>query len=214
VLLLREPPSHLTWSGRSDAAMLRWMSTIAPADREAWAAVGGLVLARNIDWWSAEWANRAYLEPFIDPVTSIGPHAQLMLGIALGAKEAGERGLAADIVALGLADRRLTARDLAAGLIGAAEVRCDRPNRWAVSLADVASRSDEHAVAVAEALGSALPAVAHRPATKLVPLLRVLDELLASTGAPVAADARESLEQLDGNSGQAGRLARSILARR
>ena len=64
--------------------MFRWMATIQPGDREPWAAIGRLLLARNVDWWSAEWANRVFLEPFIDPVTSIGPHARTLLGIALG----------------------------------------------------------------------------------------------------------------------------------
>ena len=65
-------------------------------------------IASNVDWWSAAWGNRAFLEPFIDPVTTIGPHARALIGIALGAKEAGERGLATDVVRLALADGRLT----------------------------------------------------------------------------------------------------------
>lgn len=213
VLLLREPPSLFAWSGRSDATMLRWMATIQPGDRTAWAAVGSLVLARNIDWWSAEWANRAFLEPFVDPTTTIGPHARLLLAIALGAKEAGERGLAADVVGLGLADGRLTAPELGEGLTASAEIGCDRPIRWATSLADVAGGSDRHRAGVAEAVGRALPALADRPPAKLVPLLRLLDELLAATGGSVVAEARPVLERLAGSSGRAGRLARVIVAR-
>ena len=56
--------------------MLRWMATIRPGYRETWAAVGCVRLATNVDWWSAAWGNRAFLEPFIDPVTMIGPHAR------------------------------------------------------------------------------------------------------------------------------------------
>jgi hypothetical protein len=193
--------------------MLRWMATIQPGDRTAWAAVGSLVLARNIDWWSAEWANRAFLEPFVDPTTTIGPHARLLLAIALGAKEAGERGLAADVVGLGLADGRLTAPELGEGLTASAEIGCDRPIRWATSLADVAGGSDRHRAGVAEAVGRALPALADRPPAKLVPLLRLLDELLAATGGSVVAEARPVLERLAGSSGRAGRLARAIVAR-
>src|SRR4029078_10398949 len=96
VLMLRVPSSFF-WNGRSDPAMLRWMATIQPGDREAWSAIGAVLMARNVDWWSAEWANRAFLEPFIEPFVSIGSHGRMLLGIALGAKEAGERGLAADI---------------------------------------------------------------------------------------------------------------------
>jgi hypothetical protein len=214
VALLRSAPTLFSWTGRSDPTMLRWMAAIQPGDRESWSAVGALTIARNIDWWSAEWANRAFLEPFVDPTTGIGSHAQLLLAIALGAKDAGERGLAADIVGLALADGRLAAAELGQGLVRATEIGCDRPGRWAVSLADVAARSDGHAGAVAEAVARALPALADRPPGKLVPLLRLLDELLASSGGPPASVAGPVLERFAGAGGQTGRLARSIVARR
>jgi hypothetical protein len=212
-VLMLQDPSSFHWTGHSDPSMLRWVATIQPGYREPWAAIGGLRIARNVDWWSAEWGNRAFLEPFIDPVSPIGPHARQMLGLALGQKEAGERGLATDVVRLALADGRLTPPDLAEGLTAAAALDCDRPNRWAISLADVAAESDAHAVAVAEAIAGAMPALDERPAAKLVPLLRLLDELLAGTGTSPLDVARPSLELLTGAGGQAGRLARSILSR-
>jgi hypothetical protein len=212
VLMLRDP-SLFAVTGRSEPAMLRWMATIQPGYREAWAAVGSALLARNVDWWSAEWANRAFLEPFIDPVTTIGPHARALLGMALGAKEAGERGLATDVVRLALGDGRLTASDLAEGLRAAAAVACDRPNRWALALADIAATSDAHAAAIAEAIAGILPALAERPPARLVPLLRAFDEILAGTGETPAPAARTALASLAKSGGQAGRLARSILAR-
>ncbi|TAJ99913.1 MAG: hypothetical protein EPO36_10415 [Chloroflexota bacterium] len=212
VLILREA-SVFAWSGRSEPAMLRWMATIQPGYREAWAAVGSGPLARNVDWWSAEWANRVYLEPFVDPVTSLGPQARRLVGIALGAREAGERGLAADIVRMALADGRLTASDLAEGLTAAAAVAVDRPNRWAESLAAVATDSPGHAGAVAEAIAGVLPALAERPTAKLVPLLRAYDEILAGAGLPPGSAGRATLATLASAGGQAGRLARSILAR-
>jgi hypothetical protein len=49
--------------------------------------------------------------------------------------------------------------------------------------------------------------------SKLVPLLRLLDELLAASGNPLSTDARPPLERLGGTGGQAGSLARSILSR-
>ena len=58
-----------------------------------------------------------------------------------------------------------------------------------------------------------LPALADRPPGKLVPLLRLLDELLAETGGPVVVEARSTLERLGGAGGQAGRLARAVLSR-
>ncbi|MEA2609916.1 MAG: hypothetical protein QOJ75_2159 [Chloroflexota bacterium] len=212
VLMLRDP-SSFAWTGHSEPSMFRWIATIQPGYREVWAAIGTLLIGRNIDWWSAEWANRVFLEPFIDPVTPIGPHARVLIGVALGAREAGERGLATDVVGLALLDGRLTAPDLAEGLGVAAAGEFDRPNRWAVSLAGVAMQSDGHAAAVAEAIARSLPALGERPAAKLVPLLRLFDELLAGTGNAPAEDGRQPLERLAGSGGQAGRLARSILSR-
>lgn len=212
VLMLRDP-STFAWSGTSDPAILRWIATIQPGYREAWAAVGSLLIGRNVDWWSAEWGNRAFLEPFLDPVTRIGPNARTLIAIALGAKEAGERGLASDVAGIALADGRLASGDLAAGLAAAAAVACDRPNRWAHSLAEVAAVSSEHALAVAEAAGRVLPALSERPPARLVPLLRLLDELLAETSAAPQTGARPALARLAASGGQAGRLARSILSR-
>ena len=211
VLMLR-PPVSLSWAGRSDVAMLRWMATIQPGDREGWAAVGTVVLGRNVDWWSAEWANRGFLEPFVDPATPIGPNARLLLGVALGARETGERGLASDVVRQALSDGRLTAGRIAEGLAGATSLGVDRPNRWAGSLMEAAG-SRGHAAALAEAIGLVLPAVADRPIAKLVPLLRALDELLAETGGAVAPEAADVLGRLSTGSGQAARVARSILER-
>jgi hypothetical protein len=44
-------------------------------------------------------------------------------------------------------------------------------------------------------------------------LLRLFNELAAATSTPAAADARPALEHLGAAGGQAGRLARSLLAR-
>lgn len=211
-LMLRNP-SVMTWTGRSDAVMTRWIATIQPGYREVWAAIGSLLIGRNLDWWSAEWGNRAFLEPFLDPWTDLESHAIELIGIALGAKEAGERGLASDVARLAIAGGRLEAAGLARGFAAAATLKLDRPQRWAQSLADVAADSDRHTGVVAESIARSLGAVRERPGASLVPVLRLLDELLAETGSRVVEAAHPDLEALGSLGGQAGRLARSILAR-
>jgi hypothetical protein len=143
----------------------------------------------------------------------MGPYALALVGISLGAKEAGERGLATDVARLAIADDRLDGSALASGLASAATVRLDRPQRWALSLADVAEDSDEHARVVAEAIARVLPDLRDRPSASLVALLRLLDELLASTGEGPVAEARPALDSLATSGGQTGRLARSIRGR-
>ena len=211
-LMLSGPPS-MSWSGWPTAAMLRWVATIQPGYREPWAAVGCVRIARNIEWWSAEWPNRVFLEPFVDAVADLGPHARLLVGLALGSKEAGERGLASDIVRVALTDGRLTALSLSDALIAVAAVGSDRPMRWATALADVASESAGHGAAVTTAIVTCLAALEERPPAQLVPLLRLLDELVAGFGSLAAEHDRRSLERLSTRSGHTGRLARSILAR-
>lgn len=212
-VLMLARTTEFSWLGRSNPATLRWIATIQPGYRETWAAVGSLLIGSNVDWWSADWANRAYLEPFLEPWAEMGPHALTLLGIALGAKEAGERGLATDIARLALADGRVDATGLARGFGTAAAVALDRPQRWATSLADVAAESDLHARVVAEAIGLALASIVDRRPGSLVPLLRVLDELLAAAGTTVAPPARAPLDALARSSGLAGRLAKSIRGR-
>ena len=212
--LMVHVPSAFSWLGRSDPAMFRWIATVQPGYREVWAALGSLLIGRNLDWWSAEWGNRAFLEPLLEPWSALGPHAMALIGIALGAKEAGERGLAADVARVAVSDGRLTATMLAQGLAAAAVVDLDRPRRWAQSLAELAAGSEAHARLAVEACGLVLPGLRDRLAGDLVPLLRLVDELLAQTGGiSLDGGARPMLDELSRSSGQAGRLARSIIGR-
>ena len=195
-------PGHVPLDGDDPARLSR-----------GWSPIGALLIARNVDWWSAEWANRAFLEPFIEPVAPIGPHGRLLLGLALGAKEAGERGLATDVVRLALADGRLTASHLADGLTATVAIACDRPNRWAVSLADVATRFDAHADGRRRG-DRPDPARSRRAAAAQARPVAPAPRRAAGRHRERAADvARPFLEGLAGAGGQAGRLARSVLAR-
>ena len=190
--------------------MLRWMATIQPGYREPWAAVGcgapraerRLVVGRVGQPGLPRTVHR--------PGDDDRAPARALLGIALGAKEAGERGLATDVVRLALGDGRLTraARRGARGRRGsAATARTDGRSRWPTSPhLRCACRC------VAEAI-AALPALAERPPAKLVPLLRLLDEILAGTRAGLSDADAASLASLSAAGGQARRLARSILTR-
>jgi hypothetical protein len=82
VLMLLEP-SLFAWSGHSEPPCCAGWRPSSPASRGL-VCHRCLALARNVDWWSAEWANRAFLEPFIDPATTIGPLARTLLDRARG----------------------------------------------------------------------------------------------------------------------------------
>ena len=210
VLLLADAGWSASGPTRS-IEMRRWESTIRPAWREPWFAVGTVVLGRNVDWWSAEWANRAFLEPLLDPWVAIGPMAATLLGVALGAKEAGERGLAADSLIAAVEHGRVDAVALSAGLGRAAELGLARPRRWAQSLADVAAVSELHARIVQEAAARSVGSLEGGQAGETVPLLRLIHELVHRTRGPLTVDAIAAIRTVAGG-GQSRRLADAILA--
>jgi hypothetical protein len=203
------------WSAYAPGASverLRWEATIWPAWRESWSATGTLAIGRNIDWWNAEWQNRAYLEPLLDPWVEFGPMALTLVGVALGAKDPAERGLATDAAIAAMEDGRVDAPRLAAGLSKAADLGLARPRRWATALADVAGSSTHHARTVQDGAARAVGSLASMPAGDKVALLRLIHELVHQTGVPLTAAALAGIESVTGG-GQARRLADAIVAK-
>jgi hypothetical protein len=210
VLLLADGGWQAFEPGRG-VEQLRWEATIWPAWRESWCAIGAIVLGRNIDWWSAQWANRAYVEPLLDPWVRIGPMAAVLLGVALGAKDAAERGLAADVVIAAVEEGRIDESVLAGGLARVAELGVARPRRWATALADVAAVSSRHARIAQEASARAMGSLAGGSPGDTVPLLRLVLELVHETGEPLSPEGTVGIATVGG--GGLGRgLARSILS--
>jgi hypothetical protein len=209
VLLLADAGWQAFEPGRS-VEQLRWEATIWPAWRESWCAIGTITIGRNVDWWSAQWVNRAFLEPLIDPWAWIGPMAATLLGVALGAKDPAERGLAADVVIAAVEEGRIDVPVLAGGLTRAGELRVARPRRWATALADVAAVSPTHARIVQESAARAIGSLVRTPGGEIVPLLRLVLELVHQTGEALSPDAAAGIATVTGG-GIGGRLARSIL---
>jgi Family of unknown function (DUF6493) len=210
VLLLADAGWRAYEPGRN-VEQRRWEATIRPTAREPWFAVGAVALGRNVDWWSAQWANRVFLEPLLDPWVPIGPMAATLLGVALGAKDAGERGLATDALIAAVDDGRADAKALAGGLGRAAELGLARPRRWATSLADAASVSDRHRRIVQESASRAIGALDGSPTGDTVALLRLVNELMHETREPLTDDAITAIRTVAGG-GQSRRLADAILA--
>jgi hypothetical protein len=79
-----------------DAGAICYSATLLPSDLQAFFAEGARMMGGNIDWWEAQWQNRAYLEPLLDPATPMGPMACLLLVLALAGKEPGQAAIAVD----------------------------------------------------------------------------------------------------------------------
>jgi len=104
-----------TFAG-ADAGAIRYSATLAPSDLRAFFAEGTRAFGNNLDWWEAQWQNRAFLEPLLDPATPMTDMANLLLLLALCGKEPGQTAIAVDALVHAHAEGRIDAPALAATL--------------------------------------------------------------------------------------------------
>jgi hypothetical protein len=194
-----------------DVAAIRWARSVWPAGREAWSAAGALLIGHNLDWWEAQWGNRTYLEPLLDPDVSLKPMALLLLVLGLAAKEPGESGLATDALIATIEDGRLDGSILGAALASLLSTGLVKASRWAKTLASAARTSSLHAAVVREAIERALQGDPVKAPKDLQTLLELLKELLIESGCRLSCP--ESRHYLSGlkSAGKTGKLARELL---
>jgi len=112
-----EPDWYRPWVFAGiDAGAIRLSATLLPSDLRAFFAEGARVFGNNLDWWEAEWQNRAYLEPLLDPATPMTDMANLLLLLALCGKEPGQTAVAVDALVHAHAEGRIEAAALAGAL--------------------------------------------------------------------------------------------------
>jgi hypothetical protein len=122
---------------RESLEMKRWSASVCPHWREGWFAAGCRDLGYNIDWWEANWAHRAYLEPLLNPETQMRPMASLLMALGLGAKEPGESLLAGDALIAAVQQGRMNGAMLGQALAEAASSGAIKFSRWSKGLARV-----------------------------------------------------------------------------
>jgi hypothetical protein len=202
--------------GRSPAGLseaVRWVATVWPGCREPYYAGGAAEVGQNSEWWQARWHARHFLEPMLLPTEPIGEMARLLLAVGLGAKEAGERTLATDVLVTVVRENRLDGVALARTLARLYDGRVMSGSRFAASLADAGRVSMQHAEAMITIIEHILAGLQGPPPTDLHALLGALSDLLAAAGRGLRiAGARSYLSRLDG-SGKAAALAKSLTAR-
>ncbi len=200
--------------GQIDAQSLpavRWCASIWPANREAWFGAGALLLARNLSWFEAEWRNRVFMEPLLDPDTQLGPMARKLLGLGLNAKEPGESALATDAFIAGVEDGRVTGPEAGVMLGELIGFQFVTPARWAKTLGSAARTSALHAEVVRHGLELALSGAPTLRPADLAALLGLLHELCVETGRRVDdPGTRAFLGGIKG--GKSGALAKQLLA--
>lgn len=160
--LSRYEPAHLHLRGFfGSLPMAEWCATLSPHWREAWFASGCKAIGDNLDWWSADWGNRGYLLPLLDPHTEITSLGGLLLALGLAAKEAGEAATATEALQLALNDGRLGAEALSRALDEALASKAVKPPRWVKPLMQVASSSPHCAQIICDSLESILQSKTH-----------------------------------------------------
>ena len=196
----------------SSLEMKRWCSTVNPHGSEDWFAAGCCALGGNLEWWQAEWSTRAYLEPLLDPQTSMGPIGALLVALGLGAKEAGESGLAADALIAASADGRLDGRAVGLALREAASSGAIKFARWAKQLDRVAQAGNLQARTVFTAIEALFEAGAPAEPGDFGRLVELQFELAHLTGLRLTnASALRTLATLK-TGGKTGRAASQLLA--
>jgi len=169
------------------------------------------MMGGNIDWWEAQWQNRAYLEPLLDPATPIGPMACLLLVLALAGKEPGQTAVAVDALVHAHAQGRFeSSQALGNTLRALLATPLLKLARLPKSL-QAALRADPHIAGfVFELLCAALQARPDDPPREMAALLGLLLELQIEGGRSLPLAAREALAAMKlGGSGQ--KLQRQLL---
>ena len=188
---------------------VRWTASTWPIARESFFAAAVLQLAQNIDWWGAEWHNKALIEPLLDHGTPLRDMGLMLLAIGLGAKEPGEHGLATDAAITAIEDGRLGSDNLGRVLALLLPTGIIKAGRWAKTLRDVARASQAHAAVVKLGLEACL-AVLAQPPRDFGQLLDLLHELCVQLGHGITGDGRAQLRSVKG-SGKIAKTAKALL---
>ncbi|MCC9606131.1 DUF6493 family protein [Blastopirellula sp. JC732] len=190
---------------------IAWTASIWPQARESLFAIGACTMGNNLDWDGAEWHNKTFLEPLLDPTTPLREIGLLLLAMCLGAKEPGEHGLATDIAIAAIEDGRLGSDNLGAILSQLVPSGLIKPPRWAKTLADVARISALHGAVVHLALQQTLVGDASSLPRDYAKLMELLLQLSIERELSVThPDCRAMLESLKG-SGKGPKLAKDLL---
>jgi hypothetical protein len=198
--------------GTYDEALLRYLATVLPSSLEGFFAEGCRQIGNNLDWWEAQWQNRAYLAPLLDatvPVTAAQPMAVLLLALALAGKEPGQTALAVDALVQAFTEGRLDVPALGAQLRALLASSLVMTKRCSKSL-QAAVRADARLAApVFDVLCEMLAADAENPPKDLAALMELLLELALSLQRTLPSSTRDVLARLP--LGGKGRAAQKSL---
>ena len=156
------------------AAELRWCATIWSLNLDAFFEEGISAISHNLDWHTALWENRTYLEPLLDPDTPFSRAALVLVALGLAARDPTEQALAVDALETALVDGRTNGLALGAEIDWLVREQIAAPARLAATLTRLAGTSDLHAREVADAIERVIRFEAAKPPRGLHALLGLL----------------------------------------
>lgn len=183
----RFDPAWLTLAKlRGSPELFRWCATVCPVWREGWFAAGCREIGFNLNWDSAIWANRVYLETLAaesdGTAAPVGPFAALLIALGLAAKETGEAMLAVDSLIASVEGGRLDGGALGEALAAAASSGAILFTRVARQLAKAAQAGPRVARAIFGALELLFESGAGTAAADYGRLIEFAHELSIQTG--------------------------------
>lgn len=171
---------HLTgsqWGTEAEASHIRLAASLLPSDLEPFFAEAARAIGNNLDWWEAQWQNRAYLDVLLEPTTPMTPTACLVLGLALAGKEPGQTALAVDALARSVQDGRLNLTNLGSALARLWTTPLVKGARYGKSLTAATQAHATMPAAVFALLCAMVEVRPDAPRKDLAPLLELLLEL-------------------------------------
>lgn len=211
-MLLRA--KHLTgrrWGGEHDASDIRFAASLQPGSLEPFFAEAARAIGNNLDWWEAQWQNRAYLDVLLEPTTAITSMAYLTLGLALAGKEPGQAALAVDGLVRTARDGRLDITAMGETLARLWATPLVKGQRYGKCLAAAAQANEAMPLVVFALICSMAAVKPEAPRKDFAPLLELLVELKLAYGFSLAPSTRAALSAMR-LSGKSKLAAQTILA--
>jgi len=198
--------------GGNDEASILYYASLVPADLGNFFAQGATALSFNLDWWEAQWQNKAYLHQLLHADVPLGSMASLTLALGLAGKEPGQTAIAVDAFVQSVLDGRLDVEAFApviAQLVAAEHTACAR---YAKGLRAALRADPAVSPAVARVLEAAVAARPADPPKDTAALLELLLEVVLSQELNLAAETRTALDSME-IGGKGAALRRKLLAR-
>lgn len=189
--------------------MVFYAASLQPAHREDVLAEGARRLSNNLDWWEAQWPNRAFLQLLLDPCTPMTPMALHCLAFGLAGKEPGQTAVAVDALVQATRQGRLQPEAIGRLLGELLNGPMLKPARLAKALA-AAKRLDSLGPRLVLDVLHALVAALRSAPKELGGLLELLHETGLELREPLPATAREGLAGL-ACTGRAKTLQKQLL---